>query len=117
VAEDNDIIIGYIAISPVTISDGSKGWFGLGPISVLPDRQRQGVGSELTKRALSRLKNMGASGGVVLGEPNYYRRFGFTVEPSLVLPGVPPEYFQALCYSSEIPRGEVAYHEAFNAQG
>lgn len=69
------------------------------------------------KRALSELKDMGVSGCVVLGDPDYYSRFGFKVEHNLVLPGVPLEYFQALCYTSEIPQGEVVYHEAFNDQG
>ncbi len=117
VAEADGAIIGHVAISPVSISGGSNGWFGLGPISVLPKQQRQGIGSQLMEQALSELKNKGASGCVVLGDPSYYGRFGFKVEPNLVFPGVPPEYFQALCYTSEIPQGEVAYHEAFNTKG
>ena len=117
VAEASGAIIGHVAISPVSISDGAKKWFGLGPISVLPKHQRQGIGSQLMKQVLSELKDLGASGCVVLGDPNYYGRFGFKVDPNLVFPGVPSEYFQALSYTSEIPQGEVAYHEAFNAQG
>jgi putative acetyltransferase len=54
---------------------------------------------------------------VVLGEPAYYGRFGFLADPALVLPGVPPEYFQALPFGSSRPCGVVSYHAAFGAAG
>jgi len=115
VAEVDGSIIGHVAISPVSIADGSDHWFGLGPVSVLPEHQRQGVGSFLIERALAELRNKGAAGCVVLGEPAYYRRFGFVADLGLVLSGVPPEYFQVLSYVSVIPKGEVTYHRAFEA--
>jgi len=117
VAEIGHRIVGHVAISAVSITDGSDGWFGLGPVSVLPDYQRQGVGSELVERVLLVLESRGASGCVVLGDPGYYARFGFNVVPNLVFPGAPAEYFQALSYTDEMPQGEVAYHEAFNTKG
>ncbi len=116
VAEADGVVIGHIAISPVSVSDGASSWFGLGPISVLPQHQRRGVGSQLMREALRVLRGRGASGCVVLGEPLYYGRFGFQADPDLVLPGVPPEYFQALSFGLSRPRGTVTYHEAFNAQ-
>jgi putative acetyltransferase len=117
VAETDNTIVGHVAVSPVTLSDAAQGWFGLGPIAVLPERQRLGVGSELMRAALRILRERGASGCVVLGEPQYYGRFGFQAMPNLVLPGVPPEYFQAVCFDSSNAAGTVTYHEAFNAQG
>jgi putative acetyltransferase len=117
VAEADGALMGHVAISPVSISGGSSGWFGLGPISVLPQYQRQGIGSRLMREALYILRERGASGCVVLGEPAYYGRFGFQADPNLVLPGVPPEYFQAISFDSSRPRGTVAYHDAFEAQG
>jgi len=117
VAEADGTLIGHVAVSQVSISDGAPGWFGLGPISVLPQHQRQGIGSKLMREALRILRERGASGCVVLGEPEYYGRFGFHADPSLVLPGVPPEYFQAISFGSSKPRGTVTYHEAFEAQG
>jgi putative acetyltransferase len=116
VAEADGSLIGHVAISPVSISDGTPGWFGLGPISVLPQYQRQGIGSRLMREALRILSERGACGCVVLGEPEYYGRFGFRADPDLVLPGVPAEYFQALPFDSSRPRGTVTYHEAFEAR-
>jgi len=117
VAEADGTLIGHIAISPVAISDGASGWFGLGPISVLPQYQRRGAGSRLTREALQILRQRGAAGCVVLGEPGYYGRFGFAANASLVLPDVPPEYFQALSFDSSKAEGVVTYHEAFSDPG
>lgn len=117
VAKADGDIIGHVAISPVTLTSGESGWFGLGPISVLPEFQGHGIGYKLMQSALSALKAIGASGCVVLGDPSYYGRFGFTVVDSLVFPGVPSEYFQALSFSGKFPEGEVSYHDAFSAKG
>jgi putative acetyltransferase len=114
VAQAQGALIGHVAVSPVSISDGSSRWFGLGPLSVLPEQQRRGVGSCLMHDALRILRERGAAGCVVLGEPRYYGRFGFRVDPNLVLPDVPPEYFQAISFGSSRPQGTVSYHEAFN---
>jgi putative acetyltransferase len=111
VAEGN--VVGHVAASPVSISEGTPGWCGLGPISVLPAYQRRGVGARLMREALRILREKGAAGCVVLGEPAYYGRFGFLPDPALVFPGVPPEYFQALSFGSSRPRGVVSYHAAF----
>ncbi|MDA8485554.1 N-acetyltransferase [Pseudomonas resinovorans] len=115
VAEEGEVIVGHVAISPVTLSSGAVGWYGLGPISVWPGHHGQGIGSTLMRAALGELKRMGGAGCVLLGDPGYYGRFGFEVRPGLVLPGVPPEYFQALSFDGEFPTGSVSYHEAFDA--
>lgn len=117
VAVEGGNVIGHVALSPVAISTGAFHWYGLGPISVHPEHQGQGVGSQLMEQALAQLQHLGASGCVVLGDPGYYDRFGFKAEPSFVLPGVPPEYFQAISFSGPIPSGTVSYHEAFESQG
>lgn len=116
VAEDDDgAVVGHVAASPVTVSCGAKGWHGLGPVSVVPGRQRAGVGTRLVGQALNELRAAGADGCVVLGEPAFYSRFGFAAQPSLVLPGVPAEYFQALSFDGPPASGTVAYHAAFAA--
>ena len=116
VADAAGTVIGHVAVSPVSISDGASGWFGLGPISVVPEHQRRGVGSRLIHESLRILRERGAAGCVLLGEPEYYGRFGFQADPNLILPDVPPEYFQAISLDSSRPQGTVSYHEAFKAR-
>jgi putative acetyltransferase len=113
VAEMEGTIVGNVAVSPVSISDGSLGWFGLGPVSVIPKWQGRDIGSQLTREVLKRLSEQGASGCVVHGDPSYYQRFGFANDANLVLPDVPPEYFMALSFRLPTPSGTVTYHHAF----
>jgi putative acetyltransferase len=115
VAEADGRVIGHIAFSPVTISDGTRNWYGLGPVSVLPEYQRRGIGSALIREGLSRLKALGAGGCCLVGHPEYYRRFGFENAPGLVCEGVPPDVFFALSLDGHVPRGIVEFHEAFKA--
>lgn len=115
VAVVNDEIVGHVAISPVTVSSGAAGWYGLGPISVLPELQGLRIGSSLMKTALAKLQSKGANGCVVLGNPDYYGRFGFKAHAGLELTGVPQEYFQTLSFGGELPTGTVQYHESFDA--
>jgi len=117
VAELEGRVIGHIAFSPVTISDGTRNWYGLGPVSVLPAYQRQGVGKALIREGLARLKAMNAQGCCLVGHPDYYRKFGFTNMLGLVLEGVPPEVFFALSFDGQAPHGTVAFHEGFKADG
>ena len=81
VAEEHGRVVGHVALSPVTITHEhrrkTEGWYGLGPISVLPPRQGRGIGSRLMEQALSELRAMQAAGCVLLGDPTYYTRFGF----------------------------------------
>jgi putative acetyltransferase len=115
VAEVDGHIIGHIAFSPVTISDGSRNWYGLGPVSVLPEYQRKGVGQALIWEGLSRLKKLNAQGCCLVGHPGYYSRFGFTNVPGLVHEGVPQEAFFALSFAAHAPQGNVMFHEGFKA--
>jgi predicted N-acetyltransferase YhbS len=113
VADDGDDLVGYVAVSPVAI-DGAAGWHGLGPVAVVPEQQGKGIGSALIEAALDRLKISDASGCVVLGEPAFYARFGFSHDPVLSYADVPPPYFQVRSFGPERPLGQVHYHPAFN---
>ena len=117
VAEQGGEVVGHVALSSVSVSDGSTGWYGLGPISVEPELQGKGIGSLLMQAAIRLLRERGAAGCVLVGDPSYYSRFGFKPEPGLVLPDVPPEYFQALLLGPSLPHGVVTFHEAFGARG
>lgn len=113
VAEVDGTVVGHVALSPVAISDGTPGWYGLGPVSVEPAFQQRGIGAALVREGLERLAARGAAGCVVLGDPGYYARFGFQAVPGLVYPGPPAEYFMALAFGASHPQGRVAYHAAF----
>ena len=115
VAEEGGAIIGHVALSPVRIDGAELGWFGLGPVSVRPDRQRLGIGAALVREALAQLSARGANGCVVLGDPAYYRRFGFEADPALYYEGVPPGYFMRLVLAGTAPSGRVDYHPGFGA--
>lgn len=117
VAELNARVIGHIAFSPVTISDNTPNWYGLGPVSVLPEYQRKGIGKALIQTGLTRLKNLNAQGCCLVGYPDYYRRFGFEHVSGLVHEGVPQEVFLVLTFDGHIPQGAITFHEAFKAQG
>lgn len=115
VAELDGQVVGHVAFSPLTISDGSSGWYGLGPVSVLPELHKQGIGKALIKRGLSMLKEMGGEGCALVGDPAYYRRFGFKNYPQLIHEDVPQEYFMALPFVDKVPQGAIAFHQAFTA--
>jgi len=117
VAEVDGRVVGHIAFSPVEISDGTQNWYELGPVSVLPEYQGQGIGKVLIREGLSRLKDMDARGCCLVGHPDYYRKFGFENMPGLVHEGVPQEVFFALSFDGLAPQGTVAFHEAFHAGG
>jgi putative acetyltransferase len=116
VAERDSRVVGHIAFSSVTISDGTPGWYGLGPVSVLPELHRQGVGGALIREGLARLKASGARGCCLVGHPEYYGRFGFEHVDGLGLEGIPSDVFFALSFEGPMPRGTVAFHEAFAPQ-
>ncbi|NWJ26416.1 N-acetyltransferase [Rhizobium sp. RM] len=113
VAEHGDEIIGHIGFSPVTLSSGEAGWFALGPLSVLPENQGQGVGAALVRAGLSALDGMGASGCVLAGNPAYYGRFGFANVAGLTSDGIPDEYLMALTLHGGTPSGIVGFHQGF----
>jgi putative acetyltransferase len=114
VACDGEAIVGHVAFSPVVIAVSQGEWFGLGPVSVLPARQRTGLGSALVTQGLAQLEAQGAAGCVVLGDPRYYRRFGFSRDPALTYGNFPPGLFQRLCFAGSPPSGAANYHPAFN---
>lgn len=114
VAEADGNIVGHVAFSLVTINGEQQDWYGLGPISVQPELQKQGIGSRLIQEGLAQIRAMGAKGCVLEGDPNYYNRFGFKSYPTLIYEGAPaPQYFMAIPFYNEVPNGKVEYHPAF----
>jgi putative acetyltransferase len=117
VAEMGGRVIGHIAFSSVNISDGTRNWYGLGPVSVLPEHQRKGIGKSLIQEGLSQLKDLNAQGCCLVGHPDYYKKLGFKNISGLVHEGVPQEVFLAMSFDGYIPQGTVTFHEGFKADG
>ncbi len=109
--------VGHIALSPAVVGDERSGWFLLGPVGVLPHLQRQGIGSALVREALRRMRDDGAAGIVLVGDPAFYTRFGFGNVQGLVYQGVPDQYVLAACCVGKAPKGQIIAHEAFGAPG
>lgn len=117
VAELDGRIVGHIAFSPVTLSDGSPNWYGLGPVSVVPECQKRGIGRALIEAGIARLKDLGARGCCLVGHPEYYRRLGFRNPRGLAHVGVPAEVFFILSFDGATPQGTVEFHPGFMADG
>lgn len=113
-AESGNGIVGHVGFSPVTIEAARGAWFGLTPVSVLPAFQNLGIGAALIRTGLERIQANGAAGCVVLGEPGFYQRFGFSGDNALVFPGAPNGYFMAFPFAkTAAPAGLVGYARAF----
>ncbi|MGA1842214.1 MAG: GNAT family N-acetyltransferase [bacterium] len=117
VAEIDGRVVGHVAFSPVIISDGTKDWYGLGPVSVLPEYQKQGIGKSLINEGLSLLKQLGGQGCALVRDPGYYKRFGFKNYPELIHEGIPQEVFLILPFTEKVPKGIVEFHKGFKANG
>lgn len=113
VAEDGCEIVGHVAFSPARIGNASENWFGLGPVAVSPDWQQQGVGQSLIEEGLRQLRDHGAAGCLLVGDPNYYSRFGFTGDCGLSHEKLAASYVQALSFGSAPLKGEVRFAPAF----
>ena len=113
VAESEGRVVGHVAFSPVSVSDGSRDWYGVGPVSVLPGLQRKGIGPSLIREGLARLKAAEARGCVLVGDPGYYVRFGFLSDPGLIHEGVPQEFVLALSLDGSRAQGTVTFLPAF----
>lgn len=79
VAVINDRVVGHLFFSPATFEASDRSWpaLGLAPLSVLPDYQRQGIGTALMHAGLEECRRLGHERVIVLGHPTYYPRFGF----------------------------------------
>lgn len=122
VAEKDGAVVGHILFSPVIIKDQAAETpaLTLAPMAVLPEFQRQGIGSALVKRGLAEAGRAGHKIVIVVGHPEYYPRFGFVKagEKGLKLPfEAPDEVFMALELAPgalEGVKGEIVYPRAFH---
>jgi putative acetyltransferase len=116
VAVEAGEILGHVAFSAVEIPGAGPGWYGVGPLSVRPDRQRAGIGTALMEAGLSRIRAAGAVGCVLVGDLGYYSRFGFARRGGLTYSDVPDVYVLGLAFHGAMPGGEIAFHPGFLAE-
>lgn len=116
VARQEGKIAGHIAFSPAFPDDGSDGWYALGPVSVEPQSQTMGVGSQLIRQGLALLQERGAIGCILVGNPCYYRRFGFEVASECCPDGEPSKYYQMIVFQGEKPGQVIGFHKLFHAK-
>jgi putative acetyltransferase len=122
-ADADDVIVGHILFTPVVVASAERRVLGMGlaPMAVLPNRQRQGIGSQLVRRGLDILRERGCPFVVVVGHPEYYPRFGFEPASTHGLAsqweGIPDAAFMVLvldAHSMAGVAGVAQYGEAFN---
>lgn len=116
VAEQDGIVIGQVTLTPAFPLDGSAGWFALGPISVAPRFQGNGIGGLLIRAATEWMRTQDAAGCVLVGNPSYYGRFGFRPYPHLAPVGEPAEYYQILPLDEFEPMAVIGFHPLFHAE-
>ena len=115
VAEIDGVVVGQIAFSPAQTLGNDEGWYALGPVAVLPEHQRTGIGSKLVHAGLLALTALDAKGCILVGHPEYYARFGFVLSSSNAPSGQPSDFFMVKSLGSPIPSGPIAFHMAFNS--
>ena len=111
VAERDGDLVGHIAFSPVRI--GGERLLALGPVAARRDLRGQGIGTALIETGLACLKDRGAVGCVLVGDPGYYGRFGFRGDIGLTHNGLPGRVVQGLFWDGRARAGELLYAPAF----
>jgi len=120
---DDDGIVGQIVFTPAPVEGPGRtvSGMGLAPLAVSPGRQRQGIGSALTKRGLEMLRESDCPFVIVLGHPEYYPRFGFEPASAYGLTcqweGAPDEAFMVLILDAaamEGVSGVAKYRDEFD---
>lgn len=116
VAVLEDEVVGHVVCSRGLVDD--KPALGLGPVSVRPDLQGRGIGDALIREVLARATEDGETLVALVGEPAYYRRFGFATAAELGVEAPDPaygDYFQALALGTEPhPQGRFRYAAPFD---
>lgn len=116
-AFEGDTVLGHILFSPLTVQPATVSIAALAPVSVLPARQNQGIGSALIREGLARCAAIRFDACAVLGEPKYYSRFGFRLDTAHTLQSVYSGHaYQALEFKPGALAGgarRVTYPRAF----
>lgn len=115
-AQDGPAPVGFIAFSRLVVETADRPIpaVALAPIAVVAERQRQGIGAMLIGFAHEQLKGRGEALSVVLGDPHYYRRFGYATERANGFDSpYPPDNLMALAFAAAPREGRLVYAPAF----
>ena len=113
VALQDGEIVGQATYSEARLSNGAAGWMVLGPIAVDMSLQGKGIGRQLMERGEAMMRERGAHGITVLGDPKLYSRFGYQQHTALVLEGELGEYLQVKSFGAPVPDATLTYAPAF----
>ena len=114
VAEQDGAVVGQVTFTEAFAADGSNGWYALGPVAVEPELQNRKIGAQLIEAGIAMLHERDAAGCVLVGNPDYYSRFGFRSFPDVCPEGEPAEYFQILPLGVAVPRAVISFHPLFH---
>jgi putative acetyltransferase len=114
VAEQDGAIIGQATFSPAILENGEEGWVVLGPMAVDPAHKGRGLGRKLIEAGEAIMRERGAKGITVLGDPELYARFGFATDTPMWLAGELGWAFQVKSLGPPIPATEQRYVRAFD---
>jgi putative acetyltransferase len=114
VAEQDGAIIGHATFSPAILENGEDGWVVLGPMAVDPAHKGRGLGRKLIEAGEAIMRERGAKGITVLGDPELYARFGFATDTPMWLAGELGWAFQVKSLGPPIPATEQRYVRAFD---
>lgn len=120
---DDGELIGHVLFSPVTLDGEDLGWQGLAPLAIATEYRQQGIAKQLINEGISSLAEFGYSGCFVLGDPNFYQRFGFTQADQFGFTSIYPDAEQAFqaqsLYGDAFAghKGLIEYAPEFNALG
>jgi putative acetyltransferase len=116
-AFEGEAVLGHVLFSALTVEPATIRIAAMAPVSVLPARQNQGIGSALIREGLARCRAMGFDACAVLGDPEYYKRFGFGLDTARTLQSVYSGHaYQALEFKPGMLAGgvwRVTYAKAF----
>ena len=115
VAKRSGTLVGHIAFSPASVGEHSENIYALGPVAVDPALRSQGIGTALIRAGLNRLRALEARACILVGDPNYYCRFGFIGDCGLRSGDLPQSYVQAIVWGEKLPKGEVSFAPAFSS--
>lgn len=107
-------IVGHIAFSEAFPINEAGGYYALGPVAVDPRLQRSGIGSALINAGIDMLRKRGAACCILIGNTNYYKRFGFKAAPHLCPDGEPSDHYMILPLGNKNPDSVAGFHPLFH---